>query len=246
MTTEFKITGPGEYRTRDGRKAVVKGNNSGGSYCWNGKIGEEDYDWTEYGSYWNKGIISVDDIISPWEEPATVSSVLTYAGITKKPSEVLTWLDFVQVMNTPEAPTCENCGAKKTVVGGTIRADGIGERTDYACLNCTCGKCGKKKTMKLNIDYGNGSREIVYSCTNCNRPPVSADPWGTSRAVLMSLVQYYDITGEYKIRNKRQVEIFIKYLKDKGYSIVRTDSLSDNRNGCYNTRTDHRIQRRLR
>lgn len=98
---EFKITCLGEYRTRDGRKAVVKGNNNGGSYCWRGKIGEEYYDWTEYGSYWNKGIISIDDIIGPWEEPATVSSVLTYAGITKKPSEVLTWLDFVTIMNDP-------------------------------------------------------------------------------------------------------------------------------------------------
>ena len=234
--SEFKITGLGEYRTRDGRKAVVS-HNDGGRYCWLGKIGEGIYNWNENGSFWATEIISVDDIIGPWEEPATVSSVLEYKGITKRPHQSLTWLDFVTIMNTPEAPTCENCGAKKTVVGGTIRADGIGERTDYACLNCTCGKCGKKKTMKLNIDYGNGSREIVYSCTNCNRPPVSADPWGTSQAVLMSLVQYYDITGEYKIRNKRQVEIFIKYLKDKGFSIVRTSTLG-NRNGCYNTRTD--------
>ena len=105
--TEFKITGLGEYRTRDGRKAVVKGNDNGGSYCWKGKIGEEYYDWTEYGSYWNKGIISINDIISPWEEPATVSSVLEYKGITKKPSEVLTWLDFVQIMHTLESPKAE-------------------------------------------------------------------------------------------------------------------------------------------
>ena len=102
--SEFKITGLGEYRTRDGRKAVVKGNNNGGSYCWQGKIGEEYYDWTEYGSYWNKGIISINDIIGPWEEPATVTTVLEYKGITKKPSDVLTWLEFVQIMHTPDSP----------------------------------------------------------------------------------------------------------------------------------------------
>ena len=105
--TEFKITGPGEYRIRDGRKAVVKGNNSGGSYCWQGKIGEEDYDWTEYGSYWNTGIISVDDIIGPWVEQATVTTVLEYKGVTKKPSDVLTWLEFVQIMHTLEAQKAE-------------------------------------------------------------------------------------------------------------------------------------------
>ena len=113
MTTEFKITGPGEYRTRDGRKAVVS-HNDGGRYCWLGKIGEGIYNWNENGSFWATEIISVDDIIGPWEEPATVSSVLTYAGVTKKPSEVLTWLDFVTFMNDPASTVSgsKNCESR--------------------------------------------------------------------------------------------------------------------------------------
>ena len=71
--TEFKITGLGEYRTRDGRKAVVS-HNDGGRYCWLGKIGEGIYNWNENGSFWATEIISVEDIIGPWEEAATVRS----------------------------------------------------------------------------------------------------------------------------------------------------------------------------
>ena len=104
--TDFKITGLGEYRTRDGRKAVVS-HNDGGRYCWLGKIGEGIYNWNENGSFWATEIISVDDIIGPWEEPATVISVLEYKGIMKRPSEVLTWLEFVQIMHTLDTPKAE-------------------------------------------------------------------------------------------------------------------------------------------
>ena len=154
---EFKITGPGEYRTRDGRKAVVS-HNVGGSYCWQGKIGEEYYDWTEYGSYWNKGIISVYDIIGPWEEPATVSSVLTYAGITKKPSDVLTWLEFVQVMQQLNSPASTFSSSP----------NGESRREDEAEGNEACDEAGDALSLVLHemnpyVVYGSIALDWIIS-----------------------------------------------------------------------------------
>jgi len=128
--TEFKITGPGEYRTRDGRKAVVS-HNDGGRYCWLGKIGEEIYNWNENGSFWATEIISINDIIGPWEEPATVDSVLEYKGITKKPSDVLTWLDFVQIMHTLNDPASVSSNSPKAE-----------KREDEAAGNEACDEAG--------------------------------------------------------------------------------------------------------
>jgi len=182
--TDFKITGPGEYRTRDGRKAVVKRNNNGGSYCWQGKIGEEYYDWTEYGSYWNKGVISINDIIGPWVEQATVSSVLTYAGITKKPSDVLTWLEFVTIMNDPASAIVHSPKAEK-------------QSEDEAAGNEACAEAGS------------ALKDAIGVITSC---------FGVGGHILAC-----HIADE---------------LKANGYTIIPTSSLRDNRNGCYNTRTD--------
>lgn len=68
----FKITGPGEYRTRDGRKAVVISN---------GCIPPEGDYWRWFALYPNGDCVMVnsdgycppgywhDAIIAPWEEP---------------------------------------------------------------------------------------------------------------------------------------------------------------------------------
>ena len=105
--TEFKITGPGLYKTRSGEKAVVERESNysyeGYIYQWKGRIGDSGKTWNRLGIYL-VDFESSEDIIGPWEESAAITTVLEYAGITKKPSDTLTWLDFVQVMHTLNDP----------------------------------------------------------------------------------------------------------------------------------------------
>ena len=76
---EFRIEGPGEYVTRDGRKATVKFRLPySNSRCWVGWItGEAIYSWYENGRYWGCEERS-PDIVGPWGDiVARLNSSLT-------------------------------------------------------------------------------------------------------------------------------------------------------------------------
>ena len=94
--TEFKITGPGLYKTRAGEKVEVTHIEE--SFTYAARCGEGNKEHRTINGAYYEGQKNGKDIIGPWEEPATVSSVLTYAGVTKKPSAPVTWLEFVQIM----------------------------------------------------------------------------------------------------------------------------------------------------
>lgn len=67
--SEFKITGPGEYRTRDGRKAIVTKIVKGALFPVIGKVcGEEMRGAWPITGHTGEG--NLDDIIGPWVEPA--------------------------------------------------------------------------------------------------------------------------------------------------------------------------------
>lgn len=58
---------PGEWRTRDGRKVVIKGEVING--WWFGHLAGNYCHWHGDGSYWPDYAESVLDIIAPWAEP---------------------------------------------------------------------------------------------------------------------------------------------------------------------------------
>lgn len=60
--SKFKITGPGEYWTRDGRKAQVTARNDHTIYCWKGRLEGRDEIWREDGFNIDT---RKDDIIGP-------------------------------------------------------------------------------------------------------------------------------------------------------------------------------------
>ncbi len=64
----FAIEQPGEYRTRDGRKAVVLGHNPYGTPYrrWIGYLHEQTSEWGDDGAY-RPGGISDRDLVGPWE-----------------------------------------------------------------------------------------------------------------------------------------------------------------------------------
>jgi len=71
--TEFKITGPGEYRTRGGLKAIIDQHTEATQWPWSGIIvGNSGISecWDDFGS-WSVDEDSMFDIIGPWVEPAT-------------------------------------------------------------------------------------------------------------------------------------------------------------------------------
>lgn len=142
--TQFKITGPGLYKTRSGEKAIVEveGNYSykGHIYQWKGRIGDNGKTWNEYGTYCI-GQLNEEDIIGPWEEPATVITVLEYKGITKKPSDVLTWFEFVQIMHTLNDPALAVCSSTK----GESRSE------DEAHGNTACSEAGSALKDAISV-----------------------------------------------------------------------------------------------
>ena len=153
--TEFKITGPGLYKTRSGEKAIVEveGNYSykGHIYQWKGRIGDDGKTWNEYGTYCI-GQLNEEDIIGPWVEQATVTTVLEYKGITKKPSDVLTWLDFVQVMHTLNDPASANTTSPKAEKQSEDEAHGNTACAEAgSALKCAIakGKCVVAATKGL-------------------------------------------------------------------------------------------------
>ena len=65
----FAVEQPGEYRTRDGRKAVVPGYHPYGTEYrrWIGYIGDHPSEWSDEGGY-QPGEISDRDLLGPWEQ----------------------------------------------------------------------------------------------------------------------------------------------------------------------------------
>lgn len=75
----FRITGPGDYTTRDGRKAVVLGEipiigTCRAAYPWVGYMEQLEYAWKDSGQ--NPRGKDVD-IISTWREPVVVEGWLS-------------------------------------------------------------------------------------------------------------------------------------------------------------------------
>lgn len=81
------ITGPGEYRTRDGRKALIEeyvgSIHAGDKLVWRGRLVKGNYTW-----HWsNEGMLFPDDsqdphdIIGPWVEPASAPLTITVTEV---------------------------------------------------------------------------------------------------------------------------------------------------------------------
>lgn len=73
----FPIEGPGDYATRDGRKAVILGYNPYGSFHrrWIGYLNEQTSEWADDGSY-QPGGSSDRDIIGPWEQAPGLTALV--------------------------------------------------------------------------------------------------------------------------------------------------------------------------
>ncbi len=71
------IEQPGEYRTRDGRKAVVLGYNPYGTPFrrWIGYVSEYTSEWSDDGSY-QPGGSSDRDLIGPWEDSSALGALV--------------------------------------------------------------------------------------------------------------------------------------------------------------------------
>lgn len=70
--SKFKITGPGEYRTRGGEKAIVDVYEEAREWPWRGIIvGNSGIHecWDDFGS-WSRDEDSAFDIVGPWDETA--------------------------------------------------------------------------------------------------------------------------------------------------------------------------------
>lgn len=69
---EFRITGPGEFVTRDGRKVVVTHREHGAAWPWVGHEPSDELRMTfeDSGAYSCKKKADKFDIIGPWVEPA--------------------------------------------------------------------------------------------------------------------------------------------------------------------------------
>lgn len=99
--SEFKITGPGEYRTRGGEKVIVTGydHDTITPYVWDGKNGRS---WTEYGVDQIADGLTERDIIDPWEDEPKKPCHCKTAG----PGGVI----GVHPFEPSEAPRCIDCG----------------------------------------------------------------------------------------------------------------------------------------
>lgn len=112
---EFTVTGPGEYRTRDGRKAVVSRINNGGTWPARGTIeGQPDAECWRLNGGWeiSEGAESPTDIVGPWVEPATLDAVR--AGVDAEVAasvagavETFTPPEFVEVAERVPTPEPE-------------------------------------------------------------------------------------------------------------------------------------------
>jgi hypothetical protein len=73
----FAIEQPGEYRTRDGRKAVILGYNPYGALYrrWIGYLSEYTCEWSDEGAY-QPGDISDRDIVGRWEATAPLGRLV--------------------------------------------------------------------------------------------------------------------------------------------------------------------------
>jgi hypothetical protein len=73
----FTIEGPGKYRTRDGRKAVVLGYNPYGALYrrWIGYVDEYTCEWGDQGAY-QPGGSSDRDIVGPWEATGSLGRLV--------------------------------------------------------------------------------------------------------------------------------------------------------------------------
>jgi hypothetical protein len=65
----FRITGPGFYRTRDGRRAEVDKEVVDATFRYGGSIGSFTTNWTVDGRWTLGEMLSCMDLIAPWEEP---------------------------------------------------------------------------------------------------------------------------------------------------------------------------------
>lgn len=88
----FHITGPGEYKTRDGRKAVVLARiplDSCG-FPWLGYLGNSPMYWANNGQRSLPGIPVYQDVVSVWQEPVMVEgwANIFVAGIAVKNSKI--------------------------------------------------------------------------------------------------------------------------------------------------------------
>lgn len=68
----FRITGPGFYRTRDGRKAEVKNETMDPVWEWHGKLDDEYCYWSTIGTIHQRDDSS--NLVAPWEEPVAPES----------------------------------------------------------------------------------------------------------------------------------------------------------------------------
>lgn len=81
-----------------------------------------------------------------------MNTVLTYAGVTKKPSDVLTWLDFVNVMYLLNSPASTLEGPTK----GESRSE------DEAKGNTACVETGDAVIDALSRCIDNAKNVSVY------------------------------------------------------------------------------------
>lgn len=68
--TDFEIKGPGKYKTRDDRMAVVEEHVPDHPYSWRGHINGNRSAWYNSGE-WSRHEESPEDLIAPWEEGVT-------------------------------------------------------------------------------------------------------------------------------------------------------------------------------
>jgi len=77
------ITGPGNYRTRDGRRAIVTGYDHTSKFCWDGVIDsgviagdkhERERSWRRDGFEYCAELPKGADIIGAWHDPAPSST----------------------------------------------------------------------------------------------------------------------------------------------------------------------------
>ena len=71
------IEGPGDYATRDGRKAVILGYNPYGSFHrrWIGYVNDQTSEWGDDGAF-QPGGNSDRDIVGPWKQAPSLTTLV--------------------------------------------------------------------------------------------------------------------------------------------------------------------------
>ncbi len=107
----FAIEEPGEYRTRDGRKAVILGYNPYGSLYrrWIGYVGEQTSEWSDEGAY-QPGSPSDRDIAGPWEGSSYLGQLVDDYCDPRAPAHA-----DVTLQHIPRAIVAEIAGLKARV-----------------------------------------------------------------------------------------------------------------------------------